>query len=115
MGCSIHVSVEVLVNGKWEWQSEGNFFRSYDLFAQIADVRNDGGIVPISEPRGLPGDVTETTLVGSEEWGADGHNHSWLCSKEIKLVEQWIEPLDDWKWKDFGLVDDWRIVFWFDG
>lgn len=114
MGCSIHVHVEVKVGDTWHHQSQGNFFRSYDLFAMMADVRNEGNIAPISEPRGLPDDVTETTYLGSEEWGDDGHSHSWLSSKEVGLVEKWIEPIDDWKWNDFGEVDDWRLVFWFD-
>ena len=66
--------------------------RNYDLFAILADVRNGigfagvstgEGFVPIREPRGLPDDVTSAVNLDSDEWGSDGHSHSWLSLSEI--------------------------------
>lgn len=70
--------------------------RNYDLFALLADVRNGRGfagcitgdpIVPISQPKGLPVDVSEEIKKESAEWGIDGHSHSWLTVKEISGYE----------------------------
>ncbi|GAI60500.1 unnamed protein product, partial [marine sediment metagenome] len=87
MGCDIHLFVEKRVGGNWvpadKWvpdkESEdkdalmvpyGNRYydgRNYHLFAILADVRNNFGFAgidrgdqfnPISDPRGLPQDVT---------------------------------------------------------
>jgi hypothetical protein len=69
MGCDIHLFVEVRDGGAWRpvkvaWDMFG---RNYDLFAILAGVRNGcgfagsvtgTGFVPISEPRGLPADLS---------------------------------------------------------
>ena len=80
MGCDIHPYVEVRINNKWEistkevfsldsfereWQkrlmSERPFdWRSYSLFAFLAGVRNYDCCEPISEPRGLPEDCSDS-------------------------------------------------------
>jgi len=66
--------------------------RNYDLFAVLADVRNGFGfagcdtgdrLVPISEPKGLPEDVSEGVKKESDRWGVDGHSHSWFTLKEL--------------------------------
>lgn len=66
--------------------------RNYDTFAILADVRNGYGFAGcdtgkgfniISEPKGLPGDVTEEVKAASDKWGCDGHSHSWLTVKEM--------------------------------
>ena len=60
--------------------------RNYDLFAILAGVRNGRGFAgcdtgdgfnPISKPKGLPEDVSPEVARKSEEWGVDGHSHSW--------------------------------------
>jgi hypothetical protein len=67
--------------------------RNYDLFAILADVRNGygfagiptgEGFVPISEPKGLPNNVSKEIEDESDGWGGDGHSHSWFTLKEIK-------------------------------
>lgn len=57
--------------------------RNYARFATLANVRNYGGTPYISEPRGLPIDVTEAVRMESESWGADGHSHSYLTLREL--------------------------------
>jgi len=71
MGCDIHIWTEIKSKetGKWEISKQDIFpdgdtkktsspfdRRSYRLFALLADVRNNAGIIPISEPKGLPDD-----------------------------------------------------------
>lgn len=67
--------------------------RNYNEFAILANVRNGFGfggcdtgdpIKPISMPKGLPDDISEEVKLKAEEWGSDGHSHSWLTIKEIK-------------------------------
>lgn len=111
MGCDIHFYVEHLdEDGDWrlahkpevkyagkEYQYEANYYgydgRNYDLFAVLADVRNGvgfAGVVTgqklpiIDDPRGLPDDVTQVVAEESEEWGIDGHSHSWFTLRELK-------------------------------
>jgi len=96
MGCDIHAHVEVLKDGAWRnaslYSKTDNELervnpvcdRWYHLFSQMAGVRNYSGETPISEPRGLPSDISLETKLDSEEWGADGHSHSWLTFDEMR-------------------------------
>ena len=70
--------------------------RNYDLFAVLANVRNGRGFAGcktsegfniISEPRGLPDDVSDEVLAESTDMGCDGHSHSWLDIAEIKAFD----------------------------
>ncbi|MGV6816169.1 MAG: hypothetical protein ACWA44_02735 [Thiotrichales bacterium] len=66
--------------------------RNYTLFAFMANVRNGYGfagcdtgdaIKPISMPKGLPSDVSEEVKKESDDWGVDGHSHSFLSLREL--------------------------------
>lgn len=124
MGCDIHLAVEVRRGGKWQreaivpeqfrdpWfveqaaKNPGSFYekwaerqwyhdRNYEVFAVLADVRNNGHITPISEPRGLPDDMDEATrrlhyeYRGEDDGGEDDidlgdHSFSWLTLAELQ-------------------------------
>lgn len=73
--------------------------RNYNLFGILANVRNGrgfagintgDGFVPISEPRGLPEDVSEQVGAESDRWDVDGHSHSWLTVAEL-LAYDWTQ------------------------
>jgi hypothetical protein len=49
--------------------------RNYDVFAMLADVRNDG-FVPLAEPRGLPDDLSLT--LRTENYDPDDKDAPWL-------------------------------------
>jgi hypothetical protein len=105
MGCDIHIFAEVKIEGKWEVVKEKVFkgyqdeptsepfgFRSYDTFAILANVRNGRGFagvktgegfIPISEPKGLPDDVSEKVKGSAEHWDLDGHSHSYHTLKDL--------------------------------
>ena len=114
MSCDIHLHTEVKINGKWHHYGMPHVHRDYRVFAKMAGVRNyAGGPVPIAEPRGIPEGVTELTRFDCEEWGSDGHTHSWLDAKEIallyafindelKLVDRQIGKVGWWPEKNFG-------------
>lgn len=70
--------------------------RNYDLFAILADVRNGHGTAgiitgtgfnPISEPKGLPNDVSPEVKAASDFWGSEGHSHSWLTLAELQAYD----------------------------
>ena len=63
------------------WLYEG---RSYTLFAILADVRNYDNLVPMSAPRGLPKDLSPRVRGIAQEFGNDGHSHSWYNFRELK-------------------------------
>jgi hypothetical protein len=80
-----------------EWDDAFYSDRNYDLFAILANVRNGygfagvvtgEGFVPIAMPRGLPADATAPVKKRSDEWGEDGHSHSWLTLAEL-LAYDW--------------------------
>lgn len=121
MGCDIHPCVELKnEEGRWEavmpvdednrygkWREPGEpstyqwtFDRDYDAFALMANVRNYGHTSPISEPRGLPKDVTPE-VAGELEEDGDLHSHSWLMLPEILTV---LDPKK--KVKKAGIVDE---------
>lgn len=86
MGCDIHCYAEIKKNNKWEEVDFGYEIydgRNYFLFSVLAGVRNKYKIRPIKEPRGLPDDVCNSIKKGSEDWGIDGHSHSWYTLKEL--------------------------------
>ena len=165
MGCDIHMHVEYKQyktdNSKWHC---GDYFvldsdstlenpkhifqdlyrvRNYDLFAILADVRNDGTIECIDEPRGLPEDVSDFVKKNYEAWDADAHSCSHFTLQELidfqnekydpsmdagalevlidKLKERANElfVIYDFMWernykKAYETSDMIRIVFWFD-
>lgn len=71
------------------WAYDG---RNYDLFGMLANVRNGWGFAgcdtgdgfkPIAMPKGVPDDASDYYLRKVEEWGCDGHSHSWLTIREL--------------------------------
>lgn len=60
--------------------------RNYNLFAMLADVRNRFDINGRA-PRGVPTDATAEYLEEVEEWGGDGHSHSWLTLAELEAYD----------------------------
>ena len=143
MGCDIHMFVEKHTGDGW--QSADHYIknhgideaepeytvqeicgdRNYRLFYLLAGVRNEGDLTPVSDPKGLPSDVTEFVRGESEEWGSDGHSHSYLTLGEIKahkddegILKELIQRME-WRKKDMdlwgsGSDEKIRIVFWFD-
>jgi hypothetical protein len=72
----------------------------------LADVRNGSGfagidtgdrIVPISQPRGVPDDVSKEFGKEIESWDIDGHSHSWFSLAELLAVD-WDQPITHRMW-----------------
>src|SRR5678815_1280107 len=69
--------------------------RDYNVFALLADVRNDGAIIPIQTGRGLPHDITQLARAQM----SDEHTPGWVSLKELKEydfkrpvpVEGWLD------------------------
>lgn len=112
MGCDIHMFVESKSKDGKYWFKAGKEFkdsyfdpkkpmsdyneittdepyqgRNYSLFALLADVRNDHDLTPLSEPKGLPKDVSEEIKEKAEEWGGDGHSHSYFTLQELLDID----------------------------
>lgn len=109
MGCDIHLFTERKrsINNEQKWVNADNWKlnpyyeknnedgeseyninsayrrRDYALFSILADVRNDSGNKPISEPKGLPEDISEVVRAESDRWDGDGHSHSFFTMKEL--------------------------------
>jgi hypothetical protein len=103
--------------------------RNYDLFALLAGVRNYNKIRPISEPKGLPEDVSRIIKAYSDDWDVDGHSHSWLTLAELQAwdwasqnrMETWAEAVGSFFTETMPALaklakdpTNIRIVFWFD-
>jgi hypothetical protein len=131
MGADIHFFVEkknkdgVWVScDKWKRDKEDGHIhaetemyggRNYNLFAILANVRNGRGFAgittgegfnPISMPRGLPDDVSPEVAEKSENWGRDGHSHSWLTVSEL-LAFDWTQTT-----KNCGMVNGPEFEEW---
>lgn len=129
MGCDIHAHMEVKVNGKWEHWSCPNIDRNYQLFSKMAGVRNYRSIDAISEPKGLPNDISMLTLLDVKSWGSDGHSHSYLTAYELDILDDWLKDEYDFPNSnlEYGILhsyfpesdfspwaEEYRLVFWFD-
>lgn len=104
MGTDIHFNVERRNDSGWELVGDDQVYdegfyigRYYRLFGFLANVRNGRGfagvdtgdaVKPIAMPRGLPEDVSEAVRARSDEWGGDGHSHSYLTLSEL-LEADW--------------------------
>lgn len=67
--------------------------RNYSRFATLANVRNYGNTPYIDEPRGLPADVTKEVKADADDWGDDGHSHSYFTLKELIDFQKNAPPL----------------------
>jgi len=145
MGCDIHFYAEKKDGDKWvsadKWTvdpydedpkyvnvtREDSFYydRNYLLFGILAGVR-DRSVKPISEPRGLPQDVSPEVEARSEYLGVDGHSHSWLTLAEL-YAYPWEEVMGDAygapkyfvsetlpRLEKLGESENVRVVFFFD-
>ena len=117
MGTDIHMYIEVLecIQEKLKWVNADDWRinryhlkypsedtqkfkvehiysnRNYGVFAILADMRNDDGWDPISQPRGLPPDLSEEVKA---IWDLDGeHTPSWLTLREI-LAYDWTKTVN---------------------
>lgn len=160
MGCDIHSFAEKRNKQTNKWEKVEDVFsldkydkerlkkdkgknpfnwRSYSMFAFLAGVRNYNHYEPLSEPKGLPDDISDEV---KEEYGEgwDYHSASFLTAKELldfdydktfwngaSLAEEgegkvltYRENLGEWffthlnELKELGEPEDVRIVFWFD-
>lgn len=99
MGCDIHCCIEYASprrsdGSRWDYKPfarELNMGRDYDLFALMAGVRGEEGIVPVCEPKGLPEGVSTVFLLRSgyqvDDELAD-HEVDGYCSREE--AERWV-------------------------
>lgn len=129
MGCDIHLYVEKRVDGKWatadKWTHseydtenpdsrtvsyEDSWYtgRNYELFSVLAGVRNRYDIIPISEPRGIPDDVSPELKQGYND--CYEQSGSWLTLAEIlsydwtqSFIESgYISVLDFFRWESYN-------------
>lgn len=125
MGCDIHISSELKIDGVWYHFNEiTDVGRWYQLFGKMANVRNIYE-EPISNPKGLPIDCCPLTKVLYNDTSRY-HSHSWLDRYEIDQLMKWHENLnEECFWLDGLLIEaamyiqndqiqDYRIVFCFD-
>ena len=135
MGCDIHLYVEIKVKGQWHLFSHPRIKRNYELFGIMAGVRSDIPN-PISEPKGLPPDLSHMVAI-DYEYNRDAHSESWFNRDEIsQLIERTSlmgafpgdfehsqlgyangNPYDSIGTEDGGHpkeYEDVRFVFWFD-
>lgn len=92
MGCDIHMHTEVKIGGVWHHYSAPKVPRNYRFFCHLVGVRGPiEGVTPMSEPRGLPEDLSALTKIDADRDGDDGHSHSWLSSAELAAALKWYD------------------------
>jgi hypothetical protein len=104
MGCDIHVYIEKRIGKDSVWTAdEGHHLevefegspdervwvhecsaagRDYELFGLLAGVRSYGDEC-LYQPRELPADLSEKVRLAAENWGMDGHSHTYLTLSEF--------------------------------
>lgn len=139
MGCDIHCYAEVKKNGKWvkvgnkfknpyyrEIRGQSRYIdspcieRNYDLFAILANVRNEDGFKAISKPKGIPKDVSKRIKEMVEEWGDEAHSHSWHTLKDLLkwnwdqvVTRRGIVDIEEYKnFKKRGYPRSWGRDVW---
>jgi len=147
MGCDAHPHIEVYKDGEWELVDEKRHYydeipldengrsdygklmsmqprymvvlggRNYTMFSVLADVRNDGSIVPLFAGRDVPDDISEGAWRIIEDDG-DLHSHTYFTVKDLMDVdwdsiggrEEMALFADDWsRLQDGGPGPDHKI------
>lgn len=100
MGCDIHMYREKRVDCKWvtadEWDDgdvswEKRFTnRNYNLFSILAGVREREAPPYKFKPRGLPLNISEQVAHVADEYGRDGHSHSYLYLHELQDLRDFL-------------------------
>ena len=108
MGADIHIySERKNEQGAWECvQDDIGYWREYKVFGFLADVRNYSGIQPISQPRGLPSDVSQFTKAFIDN-SEDMHSLSYLTTAEL-LEYDYDQIVEDRRCEginEFGFYD----------
>ena len=103
MGCDIHAHMEIKTGGIWYHLSPVDLQRNYATFSRMAGVRNSQGIVPISEPKGLPVDIAVVTKMHSDAYAEYGHSHSWLGFDEMTQLLAFWSKRKEKPWGEFEL------------
>jgi len=116
--------------GQTFWQATS---RNYALFAALANVRGHG-----PAPKGIPDDASDLALMMIDEWGEDGHSHTWFTMDEALPIFLQSKQLGDpggvvvkamqngvdnalaglmkhfWTIGEEDQLTDFRLVMWFD-
>jgi hypothetical protein len=95
MGCDIHITPERKTENGYEPVTgvafaEGSApfdWRSYGMFGFLAGVRNYSAAPSISQPRGLPDDVSLDVADYYDGWAMDAHSASWLSVAELAAFD----------------------------
>lgn len=80
-----HFSLDDFSKGYYKKEKGDHPFdwRSYSMFAFLAGVRNYDHCNPISEPRGIPHDISDSVREEYKVWDGDSHSASFLSAKEL--------------------------------
>jgi hypothetical protein len=88
--------------------------RNYNLFAILADVRNDFDFKPIAGPRGLPDDLSAEVVKLTDPSDDDDSNDVWLGDHSHSCLT--VQELLDYNWDqetmEGGWVDPWNFELW---
>jgi hypothetical protein len=107
------------INANWEligYDVYGS--RNYDLIGRLTNVITREGVVPLSEPRGVPKDASKVYKKECKGYWK-GHSHSYFYLSEL-VKEDWIDISQEMhelverlktEYKDLDTI---RIVFFFD-
>ncbi len=90
MGCDIHARLEIKLDDTWficldkDGEPLEPFYnRNYNVFAMLANVRNYGDLISISQRKGIPEDASIEVNTFIREYGVDGHSHSYLTLQDL--------------------------------
>jgi len=108
MGCDIHAMIEKKGERWWINAGDPEIDRNYMLFAVLANVRNDGDIPYISEPKGVPDDCCPEFQAWCESWSGDGHSYTYVTLSELHTFDVKQKENDMCN----GIRSAWRTKLW---
>ncbi|MGX4583337.1 hypothetical protein [Paenibacillus chitinolyticus] len=74
--------------------------RHYLFFEVLAGVRAKHDLEPVSQPKGLPDDISPEAREAAAFWDVDGHSHSWLTAAELNAYN-WDQVITREGWVNF--------------
>jgi hypothetical protein len=86
----IHTYLEIAEEHYTAGVARFSFAANYRVFSLMANVRNAGGITPVSPPKGFPLGISagaQAHFDAMEQEANDPlHSHTWLSTDEVKSV-----------------------------
>ena len=111
MGCDIHPFIEYKNSDSWSFFASVHIDRDYGLFHCLAAVRGyDAEVKPISEPKGMPKDISSAVIDEYCYFISESNDDSHISKEK---AEEYIKSGSSERFDEYHITrPDWHSASW---